>query len=102
MWEFGNGGFPDFTRLLKIISKRRDGNAGIRERPPFPHFQGYFRRREKLSGEWTSRPTGHPLERGLWRSLYLVGPDLSLDTAPPQHPQKAFRAECAEAVVTAA
>jgi hypothetical protein len=79
------------TYLLEMISNRCGGNARSPERPPFSHFRGYFRGHQRRPEEWTSRPSSHSLELDLWRSLYLVGPGLSLDIAPPQYPQKASR-----------
>jgi hypothetical protein len=94
------------TYLLEMISNRCGGNAKIPREPSFPDFQGHFRGHQRRPDEWTSRPTGHPLERGLWRSLCLVGLGLSLNiaTSPPsaKASRTGFMPNASETVVAAA
>jgi len=70
----GSGGHVEMaaslilTRLPKMISNWLGGNARSPERPPFPHFQGYFRGHENQhDGGHHERPG--TLKRGICRGL---------------------------------
>jgi hypothetical protein len=83
------------TRLLKIISNRRAGNAKRPGKLPFPDFQGHFHGNEGWLECWTSRAARWRVEPSSDEAPAVVSHPL--EPAPPlrivgrsDHPQQRF------------